>query len=184
MPQSPICEKAENVEELPKLQLADLKKKWSDLYKQEAPAAARRDYLVRAIAHRLQEHDGPRLTASINRRLELSPNQTMSPAKPAPAKLREGSKLLREYKGTTHEIEVVYGGYSYGGQRYASLSEIARLITGTRWSGPLFFGLKRAGRDSSVGSTNPKFVVDLTTPDAPRRGSGVVVQSQEPAHVL
>ncbi|MDX2142026.1 MAG: DUF2924 domain-containing protein [Rhodospirillaceae bacterium] len=184
MPASPPCETANKIEDLQKLPLAELKQQWSELYKQETSPAARRDYLVRAIAYRLQEQGGPRLLASIARRLELSPGQLMGPARPAPTRLREGSKLLREYQGTTHEVEVVDGGYSYGGQRYASLSEIARKITGTRWSGPLFFGLKRAGRDSSVGSPNPKFVVDLTTPDAPRRGGGAVVQGQEAPHVL
>jgi len=167
-----------------KLPLAELKRQWIEFYRQNAPAAARRDYLVRAIAHRLQEQDGPRLPVSIGRRLELSPDQTMSPAKPATTRLREGSKLLREYQGKMHEVEVVDGGYSYGGQRYASLSEIARNITGTRWSGPLFFGLKRACSESSVKSPSPKFVVDLTTPDAPRRGSGVAAQIQEATHAL
>ncbi|MBL8645541.1 MAG: DUF2924 domain-containing protein [Rhodospirillaceae bacterium] len=184
MTASPPCETADKIEVLHKLSLVELKSEWIKLHKQDAPPTARRDYLVRSIAHRLQEQDGPRLPASIARRLELSPGQPMSPARPAPTKLREGSKLLREYQGTMHEVEVVERGYSYGGQRYASLSEIARKITGTRWSGPLFFGLKRVGSAASVKSPNPKFVVDLTTPDAPRRGGGGVPRSQEAPHVL
>jgi hypothetical protein len=184
MPASPPCETADKIEELQKLPLADLQKQWSGLYQQDAPRAARREYLVRAIAYRLQEQYGPRLPAPIARRLELSPDQPLNPIKPAPTKLREGSKLLREYRGTTHEVEVVDGGYTYSGHRYASLSEIARKITGSRWSGPLFFGLIRAGRDSSVKSPNPKFVVGLTSPDAPRRAGGVMALSQEAPHAL
>lgn len=56
--------------------------------------------------------------------------------------LEPGTKLMREWKGMGHEVQVLEQGYAYAGARYASLSEIARTITGSRWNGPRFFGLR------------------------------------------
>ncbi|MBV1896917.1 MAG: DUF2924 domain-containing protein [Rhodobacteraceae bacterium] len=55
-----------------------------------------------------------------------------------------GGRLTREWNGVTHAVDVIEGGFLWGGQRHSSLSAIARAITGTRWSGPRFFGLKGA----------------------------------------
>jgi hypothetical protein len=55
--------------------------------------------------------------------------------------LRPGTDLTRDWKGKRHVVRVLDDGYAYDGQRFESLSEVARRITGTRWSGPLFFGL-------------------------------------------
>jgi Protein of unknown function (DUF2924) len=60
--------------------------------------------------------------------------------------LEPGARIVREWGGVRHEVEVVEGGYLYAGQRWTSLSPIARQITGTAWNGPAFFGLRRAGR--------------------------------------
>jgi hypothetical protein len=60
--------------------------------------------------------------------------------------LLEGTKLLREWRGVMHEVTVIDGGYEHQGRRYRSLSAVARAITGTQWSGPLFFGLRKTGR--------------------------------------
>jgi hypothetical protein len=56
--------------------------------------------------------------------------------------IKPGTRLVRQWKEQVHVVEVETEGFEYRGVRYESLSEIARLITGTRWSGPLFFGLK------------------------------------------
>ena len=56
--------------------------------------------------------------------------------------------LLREWRSVTHEVTVVDGGYEHQGKRYRSLSAVARAITGTQWSGPLFFGLRKTGGGS------------------------------------
>jgi len=56
-------------------------------------------------------------------------------------KLRPGSRLVRQWQGRSHVIEVIEGGFIYEGNKYTSLTSIARAITGTRWSGPRFFGL-------------------------------------------
>ena len=55
--------------------------------------------------------------------------------------LQPGTRLVREWNGTTHIVEVIEGGYVWNGDRLRSLSAIARSITGARWSGPRFFGL-------------------------------------------
>ncbi len=61
---------------------------------------------------------------------------------PGRRELKPGTILLREWHGVNHRVAVLGGGVEYRGQRYRSLSEVARTITGSRWSGPLFFGLK------------------------------------------
>lgn len=58
---------------------------------------------------------------------------------------RSGTRLVREWHGTVHEVTVIEGGYMWNGQTFRSLSKIATAITGVRWSGPRFFGLKGAG---------------------------------------
>jgi len=57
--------------------------------------------------------------------------------------LAPGTRLLREWQGQTHHVTVLAQGFEYGGRTYRSLTAIARAITGTAWSGPLFFGLRR-----------------------------------------
>ena len=57
-------------------------------------------------------------------------------------RIKPGTRLVRQWKQQVHVVEAEEGGYAYRGSRYENLSEIARLITGTRWSGPLFFGLR------------------------------------------
>ena len=67
---------------------------------------------------------------------------------PTPVHLDIDARLTREWRGVRYEVEVVLGGYAYAGQTYGSLSEVARVITGTRWNGPKFFGLRdRKGDD-------------------------------------
>jgi len=79
-----------------------------------------------------------RKLARIATRLENNPNASaLEDEGPAP-----GARLVREWGGKRHEVEVLNVGFAYHGSVYASLSEIARIITGARWSGPRFFGLK------------------------------------------
>ena len=60
----------------------------------------------------------------------------------APARLLAGTRLCREWRGAEHVVTVLQDGFDYQGRRYESLSAVARAITGTRWNGPLFFGLR------------------------------------------
>jgi hypothetical protein len=77
----------------------------------------------------------------IIRDLERSSGSTRLILRP---KMKTGTRLLREWRGQTHEVIAMEAGYEYRGVSYRSLSEIARKVTGTRWSGPAFFGLKNA----------------------------------------
>ena len=68
------------------------------------------------------------------------------PAVPRPVGLKPGTVLLREYEGEAHHVTMVEGGFVWRGTTFSSLSEIARAITGTRWSGPRFFGLRETAK--------------------------------------
>lgn len=72
----------------------------------------------------------------------LKPGHRLLTGRPV-VSLRPGTRLLREWQGHTHEVRVLDGGFEYAGQTFKSLSAIARAITGTPWSGPAFFGIKR-----------------------------------------
>jgi Protein of unknown function (DUF2924) len=137
---------------LPKLSHAELKALWREYFGVEPPAY-RRGFLVRGLAHRLQELIYGGLKPAYQVRLDAmiagteKPNGTGRPGRRArqDVHLLEGTKLLREWRGVTHEVTVIEGGYEHQGKRYRSLSAVARSITGTQWSGPLFFGLRKSG---------------------------------------
>jgi hypothetical protein len=97
------------------------------------------------LAHRLQEAVHGGLSAASRRKLaQIEARRADPPAKapPAPVRINAGATLIRVWKGVRHEVRVVDGAYAHEGQTYKSLSEVARAITGTRWNGPLFFGLR------------------------------------------
>ena len=122
-----------------------LRAEWRRLYRSHPPLHIRRDLLVLAIAWKLQEKVHGGRTAAQKRRLagiaeELKKGGDLS-AGPA-IRLKPGLRLVREWRGETHDVLVLEDGFEWNGKRRRSLSAIAREITGTRWSGPRFFGLK------------------------------------------
>ncbi len=130
---------------LAELDTAGLRREWRRLYRSHPPLHIRRDLLVLAIAWKLQEKVYGGLTAAQKRKLagiaeELRNNGNLS-ADPA-IRLKPGLRLVREWRGETHDVLVLEDGFEWNGERRRSLSAIAREITGTRWSGPRFFGLK------------------------------------------
>jgi Protein of unknown function (DUF2924) len=137
---------------LPKLSQDELKALWREYFGVEPPAY-RRGFLIRGLAHRLQELTYGGLKPAYQVRLDAAiegaekPNGAGRPGRRArqDVHLLEGTKLLREWRGVAHEVTVVDGGYEHQGKRYRSLSAVARAITGTQWSGPLFFGLRKTG---------------------------------------
>lgn len=121
---------------------------WTQLFKQKAPGQVRSELLIRIIAYRIQELAYGGLSAATRRRLkELAQKFEANPNAEIPGiqRIKPGTRLIRKWRDQVHQVTVVEKGYTYHGKRYRSLSQIARLITGTRWSGPLFFGL-RTGR--------------------------------------
>ncbi len=144
----PAIKKENLPAELARLQslgLPELKVKWAELYGKPLKGA-RRDFLIRGIAYRLQELVYGGLSAKTRRRLkQLAKQFARNPDhRPTVAPdLKSGCRLLREWRGVMHEVVVLEKGFRYRDQAYRTLSEVARLITGTRWSGPVFFGLKK-----------------------------------------
>ena len=95
------------------------------------------DLLRRLLAWRIQADAYGDLDADLRRRLRA----TTTP-RPIDQRIRPGSRVAREWQGQRYEVDVVEGGFVHAGARYESLSQIARVITGTRWNGPRFFGLR------------------------------------------
>jgi hypothetical protein len=138
-----------SVSEIQRMTKAELVLRWKELFGIAAPIPFRRDLLVRFVAYKLQERIHGGLTRRTEARL-LKLAQRVAKDSDADIvgapRLKPGTCLVRDWRGQSHRVIVLSRGYEYAGSSYASLSQIARLITGTRWSGPLFFGLKRNGK--------------------------------------
>ncbi len=138
---------------LPALRPEQLKEQWRTLYGIEPPPRISEDLLRRAIAYRLQEHVVGGLKASTRRLLQRVAEDARRSKSATPArKLRPGAVLIREWRGTSHQVTVLEDGLLFRGKRHRSLSEVARKITGNRWSGPLFFGLKAPVKENHDGT--------------------------------
>jgi len=150
----------EALSRLPHLDLAELRELWCQLYKTETAPRFSRELLVRAVAYRIQEvaSGGPRLELQRQlRQIALELQQT-GRLRIRP-QLKPGTRLMREWRGQSHEVLVLDAGFSWQGTRYRSLSAIARKITGTAWSGPLFFGL-RSNRSGTRSPSHASVSVD------------------------
>ena len=129
---------------------------WRRLYRSEPPRISR-DLLLRGIAYRRQELEHGGLGKTTRRKLKTLAKmfRTTGRVSPDPGlALKPGARLVREWHGRTHTVTVTEDGFEYAGTSYASLSKIAKKITGTHWSGPRFFGLVRAGTSSEKGTGN------------------------------
>jgi hypothetical protein len=130
---------------LPKMSKAQLLALWKQLLRLPPPCQCRRGLLIKFLAHRMQEQAYGGLSPAARKRLselarkfETNPKAKLS----STSRIKPGTRLIRDWRGQSHRVTVLENGYEYAGKRYSSLSQIARLITGTRWSGPLFFGLR------------------------------------------
>ena len=135
----------EALSRLPELDLGELRQQWRALYKADASPHLSRELLVRAVAYRMQEVALGGLRPERQRQLRHVAQQLNQPAeirRRARLELKSGTRLVREWRGRTYEVLVLDDGFSWQGTSYRSLSALARKITGTAWSGPLFFGLK------------------------------------------
>jgi hypothetical protein len=126
---------SEQVTKLTDMTLAELRTEWIERYgappKHRAPEMLRRVLAWRIQADAFGGLDAPTVKLLSNER--------------APFLVVEqpGTRLARDYAGIRHEVLVVEGGAVYNNKQYGSLSEVARVITGQRWNGPRFFGLRR-----------------------------------------
>ena len=139
-----------SLEEL--LSIGDLRREWRRLYCSEPPRLSR-DLLMRGIGYRLQELQHGGLGKSTRRKLKTLAKMFRTEGRVAPdpdISLKPGARLVREWHGRTHTVTVTEDGFEYVGLSYRSLSNIAKKITGTHWSGPRFFGLVRSGASGAI----------------------------------
>jgi hypothetical protein len=128
---------------LPNLERKALQSLWQGLFARLPNPALRREVLIPILAYRLQEQEFGGLRNSLKKQLvNLAGIGRNSGIEPNLLRPKPGTRFVREWKGKLHEVSVLPDGYEYNDQSFGSLSEIARLITGTRWSGPAFFGLR------------------------------------------
>ena len=123
----------------------DLTIRWAEYFHQPAPPRMRQDLMASILAYRLQERHFGGLSHGARQKMRqiASSIETEHRLPKASRKLKAGTRLLRSWGGELHEVNMVEGEFFYRDARYGSLSEIARKITGTRWSGPLFFGTRK-----------------------------------------
>ena len=137
---------------LSELTIFELRGEWRRLHRMPPPMRLSRDLLIRGIIYQLQERAYGGLSTATARKLEQA--ATGPPSRGAanptpPISLRPGTRLVREWRGVTHMVLIHADGIEWRGQRYGSLSLVARKITGARWSGPRFFGLRQRPLDST-----------------------------------
>jgi len=136
---------------LPGLTRSELLELWQTLWGRAAPPGLRRELMIPILAYRTQEKAYGGLNPETERRLcQLSASLDGGRASPPKERrVKPRTRLLREWRGQTHEVIATEQGFLYQGKSQKSLSGIARQITGTRWSGPVFFGLKSRGEGNS-----------------------------------
>jgi len=130
----------------------DLKQQWRDLFDSEPPPFNRR-YLESRLAYRIQELAYGGLKPETGKRLETLGEQ-LDGGDRKKSRIRAdmmpivGTRLIREWQGVEHVVTVTADGFDWQGRPYKSLSAIACAITGTRWNGWVFFGLKNHRRSA------------------------------------
>jgi hypothetical protein len=142
---------ASQLERLHALNSAELRARWQTLFGAEPPPKLRSSLLLQGIAYRLQERAFGGLKPATVRWLERIADDATARRQVAPIlkkiRINVGTVLIREWHGTKHQVIVLNDGFLFRTERFRSLSQIARAITGSRWSGPLFFGLKAARKE-------------------------------------
>ena len=140
------------LDELLELSSEELVRLWTAQFGVAPRFRVRRDFMIRCLAYRMQEEEHGALAPATRKRLRQLASRLLT----TPSALlvdvpiaKPGTRLVRQWRGEAHSVTVADKGYLYRGKRYASLSIIARQITGTRWSGPAFFGLKAPRSETS-----------------------------------
>jgi len=118
--------------------------RWRQLYRAAPPKGSSRSLLIRAVAYGMQVKRYGGLKPAVRRQLRkvAAGGSARAVANLKSEKVAPGTRLIREWNGSSHVVEVVDGAFVWNGARYGSLSAVARAITGARWSGPRFFGLE------------------------------------------
>jgi len=127
------------LEELALLSREQLAKRWQTCFGVSVPYLSRSEILRQAIAWHLQ-------TKALGGLSLVEKRQIQSGSSHSNTRASTGSRLVRVWQGKTHQVTVLESGYLYEDQTWKSLSAIARHITRTAWSGPVFFGLKKSAK--------------------------------------
>ena len=132
------------IKRIQSMTIVELRALWRAKLNSEPPEAFGPDLLRRSIAQKLQED----AYGGLDRKTARLLNQLIAQSARAngkivvPRRIKPGAVLVRQWKGKSHRIMVLDDGFAFEGKPYDSLSEIARQITGTRWNGPRFFGMR------------------------------------------
>jgi len=149
------------IDRIRSLGLDDLRILWRTTFRSSAPKGFTKDLIARFICWHIQEQ----AFGGLDSRTAKILDRFAQGDKPPPVRrLKHGSVLVREYQGERHTVTVVAGGYLWREMTYASLSTIARAITGTTWNGPRFFGLRTRRDDFEESAPDP-------AQSAPRNGA-------------
>lgn len=147
------------LDRLSKMPIIHLRDRYRELFKTEPPKAFGPDLLRRSVAHRIQERaygglsrEHRRLLDQLVKSARAKPNGRLE----LPQRIKPGSELVRTWNRRTYRVTVVRAGFAYEGRTYNSLSEIAFAITGTKWNGPRFFGLRRPAAETRGGALNAR----------------------------
>lgn len=137
------------INNLTSLGLPDLRARWAEVWGWQPHGRISRQMLIQSLLFKLQEQEGRGLTPSQQARLD----QLVKSYKRTPqifdsgaaggSNIKPGTRLVRTWNGERHSVLAKEGGFEHKGATYATLSEVARAITGTRWNGWLFFGLRK-----------------------------------------
>jgi hypothetical protein len=141
------------IAQLRDLDLLGLRARLHSVFRLKAPENLPKHLLFKILAYQLQAEIFGDLDRQTRKFLERVATATESPGKSNPVlprrqRLRPGTTLVREWNGASERVEVLETGFAWNGKTYRSLSQIARAITGTRWSGPRFFGVREGDRGS------------------------------------
>jgi|SRR5579862_324571 len=138
------------------LDITSLKSRWHSLFGRRPPSHLPRHLLFRIMAYRVQAgrlgdlDSASRALLDCSSSPEAAGKSAIDPSRPATA-IRAGTVLGREWNGKMHRVAVVTDGFAWNGKTYPSLSQVAFAITGTRWNGPKFFGLRdKASKETSA----------------------------------
>lgn len=131
------------------LAIHELRQEWRCLHQTPPPMRLSHDILLRGIVYKLQERVLGGLSKSTLRKLQVPglDDQSLVEKRRPRLSFKPGTRLVREWHDVTHTVVILADGVEWRGQRYRSLSVVAREITGARWSGPRFFGLKAGAAD-------------------------------------
>jgi Protein of unknown function (DUF2924) len=153
------------------LDLDELRALWRATLRSSPPPALTKDLVARFLCWHIQEQAFGGLDADTARLLD-SLGRGNKRGADGPRRLKHGTVLVREYQGERHTVTVVPGGYVWREATYASLSTIARAVTGTAWSGPRFFGLRPGVGRLDIEGEGARAHAGITDTGSSRRRGG------------